>query len=64
MTAAEKAELDRWAATVPTGEEDMSAEQQAEFAQIAADFEAGRARMIAHDDVPAVLGEMVRVRAA
>ncbi|MFO0756341.1 MAG: hypothetical protein U0359_07615 [Byssovorax sp.] len=64
MTPAEKAEFDRWAATVPVGEEDMSPEQQAEFARIAAEFEAGRARMVAHADVPAALEEMARARAA
>lgn len=39
----------------PMGEEDMTAGQRAEFARIAADYEAGRATLVAHDDMPAAL---------
>jgi hypothetical protein len=64
MTAAERADFDAWDATVAIGEDDMTPEQRAEFACVAAEFEAGRARMVPHEDVPAVLEEMARVRAA
>jgi hypothetical protein len=64
MTPKAKAELDRWAASVPVGEEDMTPEQRTEFAEIARDFEAGRARMVAHEDVPAALEAMARASAA
>ena len=38
-------EFDRWAATVPVDTEELSPEQEAEFAVIAAEYEAGRARI-------------------
>lgn len=64
MTPAEKADFDRWAATVPVGDEDMSPEQQVELAEIVAELETGRARMVPHADVPGVLEAMTRSRAA
>jgi 23S rRNA A2030 N6-methylase RlmJ len=48
----------------PRGEDDMTPEQHAEFAQIAAEYEAGRARLIAHENVPEALEEMTRTHAA
>jgi hypothetical protein len=47
----------------PIGEP-LTPEQEAELAQDRADIAAGRARLIAHEDVPAVLAEMARTRAA
>ena len=64
MTAEERAELERWEATLPEGEDDMTPEQRAEFAAIAAQHEAGTLPMVAHDDVPAFLEQMARERAA
>ncbi len=57
-------ELDRWAATIPRGEEDMSPEQQAEFADIAAEYEAGRAQLVPQDEVPEALEKIGRAHAA
>jgi hypothetical protein len=51
-------------ARAPLGEEDMTPEQQAEFAEIVAEYEAGRARLIPHEDVPAALEEIARTRGA
>ena len=63
MTAAERAELERWEATLPEGEDDMTPEQRAEFATIAAQYGAGTLPMLAHDDVPDLLEQMARERA-
>lgn len=60
MTAEEKAEFERWEATLPEGTDDMTPEQRAEFAAIAAQYEAGTLPMVAHDDVPAFLEQMAR----
>ncbi len=49
-------------ARAPLGEEDMTPDQQAAFAQIVADFEAGRARLVDNDDVPGLLYEMARAQ--
>lgn len=51
-------------ARAPLGEEDMTPEQQAEFAKIVAEYEAGRSRLIPHEDVPAALEEIARARGA
>ncbi len=51
-------------ARAPRGEEDMSPEQQAELAAIAADFEAGRLRLVAHADMPKALEEIARAQHA
>jgi hypothetical protein len=51
-------------ARAPLGEEDMTPEQQAEFAEIVAEYEAGRARLIPHEGVPAALEEIARTRGA
>ncbi len=51
-------------ARAPLGEEDMTPEQQAEFAVIVAEYEGGRARLVLHDDVPAALEEIGRMRRA
>ena len=48
-------------ARAPVGEP-FTPEQQAELAQDLADIAAGRARLVAHDDVPAALDEMRRDR--
>lgn len=42
----------------------MTPEQQAEFAGIVAEYEAGRARLIRHEDVPGALEEIARLRGA
>ncbi len=47
----------------PIGEP-LTLEQEAELAQDRADIAAGRAQLIAHEDVPAALEEMARTRAA
>ncbi len=47
----------------PRGEP-FSPEQEAELAQDLEDIAAGRARLVAHEDVPAVLAEMAGMRAA
>jgi hypothetical protein len=47
----------------PVGEP-FTPEQEAELAQDLADIAAGTARLIAHEDVPAVLAEIAEVRAA
>ncbi len=47
----------------PLGEP-LTPEQEAELAQDRADIAAGRARLVEHEDVPAVLEEMARTRAA
>jgi hypothetical protein len=52
------------AATVPVDDEKLSPEQEAEFAAIVAEFEAGRALMVPHEDVPAFLEQMARARRA
>jgi hypothetical protein len=44
-------------ARAPVGEP-FTPEQQAELAQDLADIAAGRARLVAHDDVPAALEEI------
>ena len=49
-------------ARAPIGEEDMTPDQQAAFAQIVAEFEAVRARLVDNDDVPALLYEMAQAR--
>jgi hypothetical protein len=46
----------------PIGEEDMTTEQQAEFAAIVAEYEAGKARLVAFDDMPAALEEIHQAR--
>jgi hypothetical protein len=51
-------------ARAPLGEEDMTPEQQAEFAEIVTEYEAGRARLIRHEDVPAALEEIALARSA
>src|SRR5262245_61639276 len=51
-------------ARAPIGEEDMTAEQQAEFAAIVAEYEGGRARLVPHEDVPAALEAIARARSA
>lgn len=51
-------------ARAPLGEEDMTPEQEAEFAEIVAEYEAGRARLIPHEDVPVALEEIARTRSA
>jgi hypothetical protein len=51
-------------ARAPLGEEDMTPEQQAEFAEVVAEYEAGRARLIPHEDVPVTLEEIARTRGA
>ena len=60
MTAEERAEFERWEATLPEGEDDMTPERRAEFATIVAQYEAGTLPMVAHDDVPAFLEQMAR----
>ncbi len=47
----------------PIGEP-FSPEQEAELAQDLEDIAAGRARLVAHEDVPAALAEMARMQAA
>ena len=47
----------------PKGEP-LTPEQEAELAQDIADIAAGRARLVAHQDVPDVLAEIAGVRAA
>lgn len=47
----------------PIGEP-FTPEQEAELAQDLADIEAGRARLVAHEDVPAALAEIAGMRAA
>ena len=42
----------------------LTSEQHAELAQDLADIAAGRARLVAHDDVPAALEEIARSRGA
>jgi hypothetical protein len=64
MTAEERAELERWEATLPEGEDDMTPEQRAELAAIVAQYEAGTLPVVAQDDVPAFLEQMARARAA
>ena len=64
MTAEERAEFERWEATLPEGEGDMTPEQRAEFAAVVAQYEAGTLPMVAHDDVPAFLERMARERAS
>jgi len=51
-------------ARAPLGEEDMTPEQQAEFAEIVGEYEAGRARLIPHEGVPTALEEIARTRGA
>jgi len=50
-------------ARAPIGEP-FTAEQEAELAQDEANLVAGRAQLVPHQDVPAVLAEMARTRAA
>jgi hypothetical protein len=64
MTVEERAAFERWEATLPEGEDDMTPEQRAEFAAIVAQYDAGALPMVAHDDVPAFLGQMARGRSA
>jgi hypothetical protein len=64
MTAEERAEFERWEATLPEGEDDMTPEQRAEFAAIVAQYEAGTLPMVGHDDVPTFLEQIARARAA
>jgi Leu/Phe-tRNA-protein transferase len=64
MTAEERAEFERWEASLPEGEDDMTPEQRAELASIVAQYEAGTLPMVAHDDVPAFLEQMARERTA
>jgi hypothetical protein len=64
MTAEERAAFERWEATLPEGEDDMTPEQRAEFAAVVAEYEAGTLPLVAHDDVPAFLEQMARSRAA
>lgn len=40
----------------------MTPEQEAEFAGIVAEYEAGRARLVPHEDVPAALEAIARTR--
>jgi hypothetical protein len=47
----------------PTGEP-FTPEQEAELAHDLADIAAGRARLVAHEDVPAALEEIRRARRA
>ena len=47
----------------PVGEP-FTPEQEAELAQDLADIAAGRARLVAHEDVPDVLAEIAGMRAA
>ncbi len=54
------AALDR----APLGEDDMTPDQRAELAGILAEYEAGRARLVPHEDVPAALEEIARMRTA
>jgi len=42
----------------------MTPEQQAALATIVADYEAGRARLIPFEEVPAALDEIARTRSA
>jgi len=49
--------------SAPVGEAFMP-EQEAELAQDLADIAAGRARLVAHEDVPEVLAEIAGTRAA
>ena len=58
MTGEERAELERWEATLPEGEDDMTPEQRAELAMIVRQYEAGTLPMAAHDEVPAFLERM------
>lgn len=51
-------------ARAPLAEDDMTAEQRAELAEIVADYEAGRARLVRHEDVPAALEEIARAHRA
>lgn len=51
-------------ARAPIGEEDMTSDQQAEFAEIVAEYRSGHARLIAHDEVPAALEAIGRSRGA
>lgn len=51
-------------ARAPLGEEDMTPEQEAEFAGIVAEYEAGRARLVPHEDMPAALEAIARTRRA
>ena len=55
MTRDERADFERWEATLPEGEDDMTPEQRAELAAIVVQYEAGTLPMVAHDDVPAFL---------
>jgi hypothetical protein len=64
MTAEERAEFERWEATLPEGEDDMAPEQRGELVAIVAQYEAGTLPMVAHDDVPAFLEQMARERTA
>jgi hypothetical protein len=50
-------------ARAPQGEP-LTPEREAELDQIEADIATGRARRVAHEDVPEVLAEMARTRAA
>lgn len=40
----------------------MTPEQEAEFAEIVAEYEAGRARLVPHEDVPAALDALFLYR--
>ena len=51
-------------AHAPLAEDDMTPEQRAEFATVAAAYEAGTLRMVPHEDVPAALEEIARSRQA
>jgi hypothetical protein len=64
MNGEERAEFERWEATLPEGKDDMTPEQRAEFSAIVAPYEAGTLPMVAHDDVPAFLEQMARERAS
>jgi hypothetical protein len=48
----------------PEAEDDMSPEQRAEWEVIAAEYEAGRARLIPYENMPEALAEIARSRAA
>ncbi|MFO0761702.1 MAG: hypothetical protein U0359_34990 [Byssovorax sp.] len=64
MTSEERAAFERWEATLPEGEDDMTPDQRAELAAIVAQYEAGTLPMVAQDDVPAFLERMARERIA
>jgi hypothetical protein len=57
-------EIDLVLDAIPTGEEDMTPEQRAQYETIVREYEAGHARLVDHEDVPEVLAEIARMRAA